>query len=116
MGLKATRLEDVWARARSDAQEHAAERSLLYSIGTKHLSLLAFLERAPEGIPDSTALGVSDQYVSELQDELTGLKRKYGTLERRYNSLARSKLGRITLKIWDRKRLNAPAVSKAKRS
>ncbi|MCB5274638.1 hypothetical protein BJG92_02175 [Arthrobacter sp. SO5] len=116
MGLKAARSEELWAKAYSDAERHAADRRLLHDLGKKHLSVLVSLATAGEPAPDGAAPGGLDADAAELQDELNGLKRKYAILERRYNSLAQSKLGRITLRIWDRKRLSAPSVRREERS
>lgn len=116
MGLKAARLESSWADARSDAEEHAAGRRLLQDLRTKHLSLLSSLGPAGQPAPAGADSDGGGADVAGLQDQITLLERKYASLERKYNALAQSKLGRITLKLWDRKRLSAPGIPTTTRS
>lgn len=44
----------------------------------------------------------------DAESQLILLKRKYSALERRYNSLAASQLGKLTLRLWARKRGSTP--------
>ncbi|WP_441427146.1 hypothetical protein [Arthrobacter sp. YAF34] len=116
MGLEAARLDEIRAEAQLAAEEQAAERRLLHDLTARHLNLLAALGTTGQFPPDSGPAGGTHSDVAELQDQLARLKRNYAVLERKYSALAQSKLGRITLKIWDRKRLTAPAARNPTRS
>lgn len=54
----------------------------------------------------------------DADSQLILLKRKYSALERRYNSLAASQLGRLTLRMWARKSGSKPipGVSRIRRA
>jgi hypothetical protein len=116
MGLKAARLESGWSDAHGDLEARAAEQRLVRELRTKHLSLLTSLGPVGRLNPGAASAGGPETDVAGLQDELTALRRNYASLERKYNALAQSKLGRLTLKLWDRKRYSAPGVHDATRS
>lgn len=48
----------------------------------------------------------------KLENDLILLKRRYDALDRKYTALANSRLGRVTLKLWDRKRRGLLASQK----
>lgn len=114
MGLKAAMPRPPWSEESGISERQAHESRLLQELIDKHVSLLSSLGAA--GLPLSSSVNSSPgAAITELQDQLTQLNRKHAALERKYNSLAQSKLGSITLRIWKRKRLSAPAVRNATR-
>lgn len=58
-----------------------------------------------EPLIDPTPSGAKTHDVA-AEKQLILLKRKYDALERRYNSLAASQLGKLTLRLWARKSVN----------
>lgn len=80
-------------------------------LAQKHLSLLEALGSAPlvsqwrgQGAP------LPQNDIQGLKNELVGLNRQHDALKRKYASLSKSKLGSLTLKIWDIRKRSAHGV------
>ncbi len=92
------------------AEEYGVAHQLLFELTSKHIGLLERLKRERVGTDKE-----SSTEVKELSEELTRLKYRHAALTRKYQSLARSKLGRLTLRIWERRRSGAQGFRKNKR-
>lgn len=96
------------AGAQNSTQDHAFRK-----LAHNHLNTLQSLGTAAQPLERSTdRLQLAD--AEKLENDLILLKRRYDALNRKYNSLASSRLGQLTLKIWERKRVKAGVAKEAK--
>ncbi|RAX45688.1 hypothetical protein DQ354_09500 [Arthrobacter sp. AQ5-06] len=98
-------------------QESAVVRELdsrFRELATQHLNLLQTMAPAAAGAlstAEAREAPKSDD-VQKMENDLILLKRRYDALNRKYNSLAGSKLGRLTLKMWERTRYSTGTAKK----
>jgi hypothetical protein len=119
LGLK---LADLAAALDRDLSGVDQQTALLQELQTKHIDLLQALDAgagsiagvaAPLGRGQAMDAGAAEAKIDTLQKELAQLKKKYDRLDRRYKALANSRMGKLTLKLWERKRISLTPTRKA---
>ncbi|MBG0739165.1 hypothetical protein IV500_07125 [Paeniglutamicibacter antarcticus] len=116
VGVHSAALSAVHEQGAAECPSHgdlSSASRLLNELRLRHLNLLQTLGPTMDAVPHSSELPGPPEAV-QLENELILLKRRHDALERKYNSLAGSRLGRLTLKLWDRKRFDAPASNELK--
>lgn len=86
-----TRIERPTGDGPSQRETRALQEKLLLALQT--------MEPLIEGTPDCTR-----PHDGIAENELVLLKRKFDALDRKYTALATSRLGKLTLRLWARKR------------
>lgn len=99
-GLAATQDRDGIEQLSGDASAQRETRTLQ----EKLLRALQSMEPLIEGASDC-----SRPHDGTAEKELILLRRKFDALDRKYKALAASRLGKLTLRLWDRKR--RPSIS-----
>lgn len=90
-----------------DAPATAWANQELDLLRRKHLSVLELLSPAAEAVPAvGSGTANADSRSSDtkrLENDLVLLKRRYDALDRKYAALSKSRLGALTLRMWDRR-------------
>lgn len=100
---------------RSSPEDHSTVGQALTLLRLKHLSVLESLspvdaENPVAAVPPAASTADS----SRLENDLILLKRRYDALDRKYNALANSRLGALTLRLWARKNPRQNKANSAK--
>lgn len=82
-------------------------------LADKHLNTLQSLG-APAQPGERSADRLESADAAKLENDLILLKRRYDALNRKYNSLASSRLGQLTLRIWELRRVKTGTAKMAK--
>ncbi|GAA4030888.1 hypothetical protein GCM10023063_11830 [Arthrobacter methylotrophus] len=80
----------------------------LSKLKQKHVNLLETLGSLDLSLPRAGVVSTEETLLTtRLENELILLKRKHDALQRKYIALSNSKLGKLTLSMWGRKRAKA---------